>query len=107
MNPLAALALLVLFAAGLVALAVLARSVLAQHRARYITRLQAEWQTVLALFEQDPSDADYMRPVAGRIKCEDMRTLLEHLARAPFEIEYVKGLRRELPREVASVLSSS
>jgi hypothetical protein len=43
-----------------------------------------------------------MRPVAGRIRAEDMQTLLEHLARAPFEIDYVKGLRSEIPREVVA-----
>jgi hypothetical protein len=60
---------------------------------------------VLALFEKDPHDDESMRPVAGRIKSEDMKTLLEHLARESFEIDYVKGLRRELPRQVAPAAS--
>jgi hypothetical protein len=101
MTSLLAIMLVIPLAGCFVGTALLARSVLAQRQARYCARLQAEWQLVLALFENDPYDDEYMRPVDGRIKAEVMKTLLEHLASESFEIDYIKRVRHSIPREVA------
>ena len=84
----------------------LARRVLAQRRARYAARLQAEWQLVLALFEQDPQNDDYMRPVAGRIKAEDMKTLLERRDTAQDAAMAVQMFCYQLRKQIGALTSA-